>query len=262
MLFEIKSYLQYAIKAKGKRGHGVHSPLIFDLITQVLKKDKQLYSFQNIEYQRELLLRDNTAIRVKDFGAGSRKTVKQNRKISEIAKNALQSKRCAQALAKIIFSYRPIQILELGTSLGITTAYLATAHPKAHVHTIEGSENIAQQAKKTWEELDIKNISQIIGNIDSVLTHTLNTMKIVDFALLDGNHRYEPTIRYFQQILPHCHQDTILILDDIHWSEEMNQAWAEIIKNDTITASIDFFHFGMLFLKPGRQKEHFILWLP
>lgn len=260
--FELKSYLKHCIYAKGRGGHGVHSPLIYELVTQVLKKDKALYSFAEIEEQRERLLSENNIIEVEDFGAGSRSANGNKRKISEIAKSALQPKRSAQSLAKMAHHYRPNTILELGTSFGITTSYLATANSSSQVITIEGSKEISTRTKKVWEELGVKNIELLTGNIDDVLEEVLESVKKIDFALLDGNHRYEPTMRYFNQIFPYCHLDSILILDDIHWSEEMNDAWKKIISLPGVTASIDFFHFGVVYFKKGRQKEHFVLWLP
>ncbi len=260
--FELKSFLKHCIKANGRGGHGVHSPLVYELVTQVLHKEKQLYAFDKIEAQRNRLLNDDRIITVEDFGAGSRFGKSSHRKIQDIAKSALQPKHSAQALAKMVHHYRPTTILELGTSLGITTAYLASSNPSAQVLTIEGSKEIGVLAKNVWEELSIKNIQLLIGNIDDVLKQELERIQKIDFALLDGNHRYEPTMRYFNQILPFCHSDSILILDDIHWSSEMNRVWNEIIEHQQITASIDFFHFGILFFKSGRVKEHFVLHFP
>ncbi len=260
--FELKSFLKHCIKAKGRGGHGVHSPLIYELVTQVLSKEKQLYSFEEIEAQRHRLLMDEGIIAVEDFGAGSRSFSSNRRKVQDIAKTALQPKHSAQALAKMVHHYLPSTILELGTSLGITTSYLAYASTTAKVITIEGSMEIARKASIVWDKLQLKNIEQVIGNIDDELHIVLKNLQKVDFVLLDGNHRYKATMRYFEQISSYCHSDSILILDDIHWSGEMQQAWQEIVANSIVTASVDFFHFGILYFKEGREKEHFILRMP
>lgn len=261
-LFELKSYLQYAVKAKGRGGHGVHSPLLYELITQVLSPKKELYAFEKIEAERKRLLSNDKVILVEDFGAGSRSNQSNKRRINEIAKSALQPKRSAQALAQMVHHYQPKSILELGTSLGITTSYLASANTKALVHTIEGSKEIANQAKEVFDLLGINNARLTIGNIDKELSSVLQEMKQVDFVLMDGNHRYEPTMRYFELIKQYCHPDSILVLDDIHWSSEMNKAWKEISALPEVTVSVDFYHFGVLFFRQGRQKEDFVFWLP
>lgn len=261
-LFELKSYIQYAVKAKGRGGHGVHSPLLYELITQVFSPQKELYAFEKIEAERLRLLNNDKAIHVEDFGAGSRSNQRAKRKISEIAKSALQPKRSARALAQMIHHYKPQSILELGTSLGITTSYLASANTKAMVHSIEGSSEIANSAKQVFDSLNLQNVQLTVGNMDEILTDVLENMKRVDFVLMDANHRYEPTMRYFNLIKQNCHSDSIIVLDDIHWSTEMNRAWKEIIARTEVKISVDFFHFGVLFFKQGRQKEDFVFWLP
>jgi predicted O-methyltransferase YrrM len=260
--YEIKSYIKHALRSKGKGGHGIHSPWVYELITQVLHRDKSFYFIDSIEEQRKALLRNTTRIELNDLGAGSHATHSSERSISQIASSALQPQHHAQAIAKMVHRYHPEKILELGTSLGITTAYLKSANPSAEIYTLEGDEAIGNVAKGVWETLGLNGVELVQGNIDETLGHVLKTMQRVDFALLDANHRYEPTMRYFGQLLPYCHEHTILILDDIHWSEEMNRAWQEIIQHPEITISIDFFHFGLLHFRKGKEKENFIIPLP
>lgn len=260
--FEIKSYIQHLLRSKGKGGHGIHSPWVYELITQVLHRDKMFYFVEAIEAERKALLRNHTLLEIMDLGAGSHVSRSNKRSIREMAGAALQPAPQAQALAKMVHHYQPEKILELGTSLGITTAYLKSAKPTSELFTIEGDKAIAGVAKEVWQRLGLKDIELVVGNIDVQLPSVLQKMQRVDFALLDANHRYEPTLRYFNWILPYCHEDTILILDDIHWSKEMNRAWNQIVQHTAITISIDFFHFGLLHFKKGKEKEHFIVPLP
>ena len=80
------------------------------------------------------------------------------------------------------------------------------------------------------------------------------------FAFLDGNHRKEPTERYFRELLPYLNNDSILVFDDIHWSKEMEEAWATIIEHEAIRCSIDLFFFGIAFMrKEFKEKQHFVV---
>lgn len=250
------------LKAKGRGGHGVHSPLMYELITQALAPQKEFYAFDDIELQRTLLLNSKEIITIEDFGAGSRHHNRAKRSISSMARHALQSPSNARALARIVHHYNPKNILELGASFGITTSYLANANRNAQVFTIEGATSVARKAQEVFRNLSIQNVQLIMGNMDEVLIDALKEIKRVDFVLMDGNHRYEPTLRYFDWLKPFVHEDTIIVLDDIHWSSEMEQAWKELIQLPDISVSVDFFHFGIVFFKKGRQKEHFIYWLP
>ena len=126
-------YIKYLLTASNSKGHGVHSPFVYEFITTVLNDDRHFYAYQPIEKLRQQLLSDNKEIEIEDFGAGSRVAKTKNRKISKIARSSLKPKKFGQLLFRIVDHYSPFSIIELGTSLGITTAYLAAAK--------KGSEN-------------------------------------------------------------------------------------------------------------------------
>ncbi len=258
--FEIKAYLRHCIAARSR--HGVHSPFVFDLITKVLSSRNRFFDFSIVEAERKKLLRDHSILHVDDFGVGSRLNLSEKRKVSQIAATALQSKVCAQAFSKIVQHFRPEKVLELGTSLGITTSYLALANSDCHVWTIEGATEVSDRAGNVFASLGLNRVQRVCGRFDDVLSSVLDEMNTVDFALMDGHHAYQPTMRYFNQIVERCHENSIVILDDIHWSREMEKAWSEIAQRSDVTASLDFFHFGVVFFQSTREKEHFILKSP
>ncbi len=106
----------------------------------------------------------------------------------------------------------------------------------------------------------MKNIEAVIGNFDETLQPTLSAIENVDLAFIDGNHRYEPTIKYFEKILPKLKENSIVVFDDIHWSKEMEQAWNEIIQHNAVTLSIDLFFIGIVFFrKDFKEKQDFVV---
>ena len=156
--------------------------------------------------------------------------------------------------------YRAGNILELGTSLGITSSYLACSHENASLDTMEGAPGIAAIAKNNFENLGLKRIKVHTGNFDETLQPLLSEIIQIDLAFIDGNHRCEPTVRYFRQLVPVCHNDTVLIFDDIHWSKEMDQAWAEIKKDERVMLTIDLFFIGLVFFKKEfKVKQDFTI---
>ena len=253
-------YLTYWITASNGKGHGMHSPFVFEFITQVLN-DKSVYSeYAKVEALRARLLKDDTVLNVEDFGAGSSKSKTNQRTISSIAKNAAKSKKLGQLLFRIVKHYQPSTILELGTSLGITSSYLSLAKPDARVITMEGSGEIAGIAEKNFKALALKNIEIKEGNFDETLLSIICSLSTIDFAFIDGNHRREPTERYFQQLLSRTTNDSILIFDDIHWSREMDDVWDTIKKHEAVRCTIDLFFIGIvLFRKEFKEKQHFII---
>jgi predicted O-methyltransferase YrrM len=150
--------------------------------------------------------------------------------------------------------------VELGTSLGITTCYMAKGNEKATVYTCEGSAAIAAIAKSSFAGQQAKNIELAEGDFARTLQPLLNKIGKIDFAFVDGNHRKEPTIEYFNKLLNHSTPSTILIFDDIHWSADMEAAWKEIQGHPAVTLTIDLFFIGLVFINPDfKVKQHFVI---
>ena len=253
-------YLKHWITASNGKGHGMHSPFVFEFITKILN-DKKIYpEYEKVEALRNQLLNDNRILEIEDFGAGSAIDKKNKRSISSIAKNAAKPKKFGQLLFRMIKFYQPATILELGTSLGITTSYLSLAKPDARLITMEGAKEIASVAKQDFQNLELRNVELIEGNFDNILSSVVRRLSSIDFAFIDGNHRKEPTLRYFQQLLAKTNNNSILVFDDIHWSSEMEAAWETIKNNPAVTCSIDLFFIGIVFFrKEFKEKQHFAI---
>ncbi len=253
-------YLDYFLRASSGKGHGIHSPFVFDFISSVLN-DKRVYPpYESIEQRRKELEKDKSNLLIQDFGAGSSFDKSERRSVAAIARNAVKSRKYGQLLFRMIQKYQPQTILELGTSLGITSSYLASALPSANFITIEASEAIAALAEKTFRHLNLSNVRLVVGNFDDSLPAILNSVASIDFAFVDGNHQQLPTENYFQQLLPKTHDNSILIFDDIHWSSGMETAWSNIRKHKSVLCSIDIFFMGIILFRPEfREQQHFTI---
>lgn len=246
-----KKYLGYYITASNGKGHGVHSPFVFDFITHVLNDRKEYPCYQTIEAARKILLQDKSMIMVQDHGAGSAVIREQNRKVSAIAASSLKPAKYAQLLFRMVQYYQPKKIVELGTSFGLTTAYLASGNPSGEVVTLEGSEAIAKMAMAQFNLVGLTNIRLFEGPFSATLPVVLKDIASADFVFIDGNHRYQPTMDYFDMFRNASHQKTILVFDDIHWSREMEDAWNDIKSHPSVTLSIDLFFIGIVFFDPS-----------
>jgi predicted O-methyltransferase YrrM len=251
-------YLKYYFSASNGKGHGVHSPFVFEFITKVLNDDRHFYAYKSIENLRAMLLSDSRELLIEDMGAGSRVKKTNTRSVKDIAASSLKPKKFGQLLFRIVDHYSPATILELGTSLGVTTAYLASAKLASSVITMEGAGAVAEVAGDNFKKLGLTNISVVRGNFDETLQGTVQKAGKIDMAFIDGNHRYEPTVRYYRELLPAMHEYSILIFDDIHWSSEMEQAWEDIKQQEAVTLTIDLFFIGLVFFrKENKAKQHF-----
>lgn len=256
-LFSIYNYLAYRFRSTNE--HGIHSPFVYELLTNVIYTKTEYYTYQAIEELREKLLTSGEIIECTDLGAGSLKNNRKKRSIKQIARTALKSPKYAQLIFRLVNHFQPKQVLELGTSLGITTAYMASVNSKANIITIEGCKEITDVARQNFEQLELKNIEQLTGNFDVVLPLVLNEKEKLDFVFFDGNHRKGPTLNYFEQCLQKAQEDSVFIFDDIYWSAEMKEAWEEIKQNNRVTVSIDLFYMGIVFFRKEQAKQHFII---
>ncbi len=255
-----KKYLHYYLTASNGKGHGIHSPFVFDFVKHVLNDKQSHPAYQPIENLRKKMLADSTVIDVEDFGAGSAVIKANKRVVAAIAASSLKPKKYAQLLYRMVKYHKPENIVELGTSFGITTAYLALANKTSKIFTCEGSAAIASIAKQNFEALQLNNVQLTEGDFKKTLSPLLSNLNTVDFAFADGNHRKEPTLDYFYQLLKHATASTILVFDDIHWSSEMEQAWDVIKQHSSVTLTIDLFFIGIVFFNTDiNHKQHFCI---
>ncbi|MBS1502223.1 MAG: class I SAM-dependent methyltransferase, partial [Bacteroidetes bacterium] len=190
---------------------------------------------------------------------GSHVNNKRRKKIRDIAKNALKPPKLAQLIYRLAADWKPENIIELGTCLGTTTLYLHNAAPKATLYTLEGCPQTAGVAAELFKKDQAKGITQIIGNFDDTLPGIINALDKLDFVYIDGNHTKEATLRYFEWCLPKAHENTLLIFDDIYWSEGMKEAWEQIKAHPQVTVTIDLFWIGLVYFRKGQAKEDFLI---
>jgi predicted O-methyltransferase YrrM len=255
-LYQLIAYIKYWLLSVDE--HSLHSPFLYKFYSEIIQ-DKSKKPDQNIEAIRNQLLKDETILHIEEMGAGSRVSSSNSRKLKQIAKHASTPLSFSLLLAKIIKQHEFDNIVELGTSLGSNTAYLALARPNVKVTTFEGSESIAKKAQQHFSQLNLTNIEVVIGNIDETLAPWIEQASKIDLAYLDANHRYDPTIRYFDLIIQKMNPEGIIVLDDIHWSKEMNQAWHALKNHASVSLSIDLFEGGILFLNQNLPREEYIL---
>jgi len=253
-------YLRYLFKASNGRGHGIHSPFVYEFTRKVLDDRVRPGSDKPIESLRTRLLADGRVLEVEDLGAGTVSGGGRRRTVADIARRAAKPPRYGRLLHRTAAHLGSRTALELGTSLGLSTCYLATVPGMQDVLTLEGSHAILEVAEENFEGMGLNNIRTLEGDFDKTLAQALALMPQPDLVFIDGNHRYEPTIRYFEQCLACSGSHTILVFDDIHWSPGMEQAWREICSHPRVRCTIDLFFIGIvMFREEFREPQHFII---
>jgi predicted O-methyltransferase YrrM len=256
MFFRITEYIKYFFTAKS--GFGIHAPFAFDFYSKVIRAKEPLPEILiKIEKMRRRLLKSNVIIQVADFGTGASKE-KSVRKVSHIVRSYSNVKKDAYLIYRMIQFLKPNTILELGTSLGLTTMYMAYANTESQIYSIEGCPETAHLAKQNFT-LSGLDINLLMGNIDQVLPELLNKNFKPEFVFFDGNHTKEATLRYFELCLNFANEQTVFVFDDIYWSLGMKEAWVSIISHPKINLSMDLFRLGIVFFKKNSAKQHYVL---
>ncbi len=248
-------YLKHRFTSKTR--HGVHSPFAYRLVDKVIYDFHAKPRYAKIEELRAQLLRDERVINITDLGAGSHVNNNKQKQVKSLAKNALKPAKLAQLIHRLAADRAPGNIIELGTCLGLTTAYLASAAPDAQVVSIEGCPETAAIAEENLSSLGIKNTGILVGNFDKILPEVIAMFPRLDFVFIDGNHRKDATLNYFKWCLPKLSENSIMIFDDIYWSKGMKEAWNEIKTHPEVTVTIDLFWIGLVFVRKGQAKEDF-----
>lgn len=252
-------YLTYLSRAKTR--HGIHSPFVYDFIDKVLN-DKTAYPEYNlVEEQRRKLLRNGNLIEIIDFG-GSKSRIGYSthlRRVKDIAAKAGIQVKYGRLLHRIVRYFKPSTMLEMGTSLGISTMYQASAAPTAKFLAMEGCASTVEYAVKNLKAINIPEVYFTVGNFDKVLPGLLQKTGVIDYAFIDGNHTKKATLNYFVQLMQHAGNNSVYIFHDIHWSADMEQAWEEIKKQENVTVTIDLFFMGLVFFRKELSRQHFIL---
>ena len=257
----ISQFIPHFFSAK-RNGHGIHSPFAYALCEEVFYNDDLYYDFEALMEVRQELLRDRTVIETEQFGAGSKTFRSRKRRIRSIAARGISNPRQSELIYRLINYLKYNSCIELGTSLGLNTLYMAKANTAGKVSSIEGSKALYNYAMALAAKNKTGNIRFMNGDFDALLPELLQHIEKADLVYIDGNHTYDATLRYFDLALSKTNAHSVIIFDDIYWSKGMTAAWKKIQSHPSVTLSIDGFYFGMVFFRPElREKMHLKIYL-
>jgi predicted O-methyltransferase YrrM len=253
---QFSEYVEYLVFSGHKKGHGIHSPLIYDLVSRVFRNKTPSGIVFRIEQIRKRLLKDQRVININDLGAGQEVRSKQ-RKVSEIIKYSAINKKYGNLLSGLASKFGSPSILELGTSFGISSMYMAATCPDSIVYTIEGCAECAAVASENFREAGLTNIVQFTGSFDDVIPEVIADGIRPGLIFIDGNHRKDPTLKYFSSLIEVIEGEIVMIIDDIHYSKEMSEAWDTIKNSPDVSATIDIFRMGIVFVGKNITRNHY-----
>jgi len=268
-LYRVFHYLRHRLSARNSGGGGIHSPYLFEWVRMIMRDKNSYYVWRDIECIREQMLQNNSELEYIDWGAGAHvKGEKSVRRVCDLAASSLEPAKYGQLLFRLVnwlghekrrLYGKGLNIIELGTSLGITTAYLASADSRDNVTTFEGCPAVVAQAQENWKALGLRNIHCVEGNIDDTIFTYARTCEKMDVAFIDANHTYDATCRYFEALVGNMHAKSVLVVDDIYYNSEMHRAWQWICQRPEVTSTMDLYKMGLVFFDPCYWRRNYTL---
>ena len=259
MVTRVIGYLMFLFRARGLKGHGIHSPFVFHRVLGVLRSARARDDDEKFIVFRRWLFADKRTFRTDDKGAGSGTKSWKGRRVCVFARSASIRPKHARLLAALVREFSCRNIIELGTGTGLSAAGMALADPQARVITIEGSDDLVLMARENFERWQFPNITVIRGWFDDLLPGVMDEMDSVDLAFIDGNHRKEATEKYVRLIMAKAHENTVIAIHDVHASRGMTKAWAALRSDERVSLSVDLFHMGLLFFKTNIARQEFVI---
>lgn len=259
LFFRAYKYSQYILFAKHRKAYGVHSPFLWELMRDGFNTRGNFYAYYTVRSLKRQLLNDSRKIRLRDFGTGGKRGARRREKVKSLVRLSSVRQKYGELLFRMVNYFSPNTIVELGTSFGISSMYMASARKNAKLYTLEACPARADIASEIHRQAGLKNIKIIRGDFDDALSELSEKISKADFVFFDGNHAEKPTLRYYHICKQKASEQSVFVFDDIYWSPGMGRAW-EKIRNDTdVTLSLDLFQFGLIFFRKEMPKQHYII---
>lgn len=237
-----------------------HSPFFYDLWKEVLNHRAPAEVVDQIKAYRKDLLNDPSQIKNSSIGAGSRRDTDRS-SVAQVTRISSSSLRKCTMLYQLRKHYALDRSIEVGTNLGMATFSLGLARPNARLISLEGNESYIQQARKRLSTHANLNIEIMHGRFDATLNQACKDLGSVDLVFLDGDHTYEATLENFKTLLPFLHERSVVVIDDIWWSEGMLQAFETIRNHTMVTSSLAYRGIGFIFFDKSRPYKLHLDWV-
>lgn len=207
------------------------------------------HSLAVIERERQRLLASLEPLNDGSLGEGP---VWDDISIAE-ASRASQTRASARLLYHLVRKFQPRTILELGTNLGISAAYLSAAQTgqEQRLVTLDASPYRLALARRLHAEAGLDRIEYVEGYFSRTLAAAAESLGQIDMAFIDGHHQHHSTLNYFETIAAHASDGCLFVFDDIGWSDGMRQAWAELRRYFGFSVVVTLHRLGLAVL--GRK---------
>lgn len=256
--FRLRSALRWYARAGTRQD--ITDARLEEFIKEVFQDTRHYHAFDLVRAIRHYWSQQDGSVKLQSLGAPSKTTSRKERSVRSLVKTNAIDDDCGRLLFRLALWLKADRILEFGTNAGISTLYLHAADTRALLQTVEGNPGVAALARETFAKAGTSaQLYPYVSRFDAWLDdHWPNTPpeQPLDLFFLDGDHRYQPTLGYVRRLLPSATAQSVFVIADIHWSEGMERAWGELQQFPEVRASLDLYHFGLLFFDPKMEAQH------
>jgi predicted O-methyltransferase YrrM len=231
---------------------------VFWLVSSVfpIKDDQELHQ---IHEWRKKLSKKNSILQTNDSGSGSKVHSGKGREVNSILRKSSIKHKYGRILYSLVKELNPQTVIELGTGIGISTAYLAKANETTKIFSIDADPEKSRFALHELKKLGINNVIFKTMLFKDIFPLLLKQSDQPAMVFIDGDHSYKGTLEYFESIKKLARPGSFIVFDDIRWSTGMEQAWDEVKSDPSVAISIDLFFIGIVFFREGIFKQDFVI---
>ncbi len=240
-----------------RKGFGVHSPFVFDLITKVIEEKYAYYCFQDLELLRKKLSFNTGEITYTDRKEkGGRKT----RSVGEIVRRESIRPKQGALLFRLTNYFKPRNILQIGTTTGLSTLYLTSYATGLRCVALENIPEFAPIARQAFAKGGRNPIDLRVGNYMDLLPKALKEMTSLDFVFFNAPYERQDNLRLFNACMKYARNDTVFVLAGIKANREMRDLWEEIQACPEVTVTLDLYSLGIVLLNRKLHKRDYIVY--
>jgi predicted O-methyltransferase YrrM len=152
-------------------------------------------------------------------------------------------------LMRLVRELRPRSCLELGTAFGISAAFQAAAlelNGAGRLTTLDAARGWGAIASEGFNGLGLeRRVAFRAGQIAETLAAAAEEGAPIDFVFVDAEHQAEPTLTYFDLLLPHLSERAVVVLDDIGFPAQMRRAWKAIKQHERVSVAVGMGRVGI-----------------
>ena len=248
--YQLKSYVNFIFSATNQ--HGVHSPFVYQLVTKCFYNRKNRPEYRKIGEYRKDVFQEKQQLHIQPNCSTFFKA--NTYKISKLAKIYAPSWKRSKFLTRLTNYLNCKSVLEIGTQMGIRTSCFAS-HKNCDVITIDNCEETQKIAREKLKKHHFSTIKFCLQEFTQ--QEILVDQKKIDCIYIGNTRKKQSTLHLFEEALKKVHNDSVILIEGLHWSKDMNQAWKEIKENKQVSVTIDTFYLGLVFFRKEQAKEHF-----